>query len=143
MAELITAAELNRLAQEIERRKQEKWLKEEDAKDAEQKKLHDAFFKRDVSPDAKAHVSAAVRRAVENGLHEIMVVSFPCDWTNDSGRRINNFETDWPESLEGFAKRAYEYHLKELHPAGYKVKAKVLGFTRDGIPKDIGLFLSW
>jgi hypothetical protein len=143
MTELITAAELNRLAQELERRKQQKWLQEEEAHASQQKALHDAFFQREVSPQAKERVSQAVRRAVEGGVHEIMALSFPCDWTNDSGRRVNNFETDWPESLEGFAKRAYAYYLQELQPAGYKIKAKVLGYTREGIPKDIGLFLSW
>jgi hypothetical protein len=143
MAELITATELNRLAQEIERRKHQKWLKEEEVHAAQQKELHDAFFEREISPNAKERISGAVRRAVEGGVHEVTVVTFPCSWTNDSGRRINNFETDWPESLDGFAKRAYDYYLKELQPAGYKVKAKVIGYTQDGIPKDIGLFLSW
>ena len=143
MSDLITTAELNRLAQEIERKKQELWLKEEQSRDSEKKQLHDAFFERQIHPEVKARVSAAVRRAVEGGVSEIMVVSFPCEWTNDRGRRVNNFEADWPESLEGFAKRAFEFYDKELRPAGYKIKAKVLSFTGDGIPKEIGVYLSW
>ena len=50
-----------------------------------------------------------LRRAAELGNHEFQVITFPANYCNDSGRRINNNEQDWPDSLEGFAKRAYVY----------------------------------
>jgi hypothetical protein len=111
-------------------------------KEAEKQKLHDAFFDREIHPEVKQRVSGAVRRAAEAGQREILVVTFSSTWTSDRGRRINNREPDWPESLEGFAKRAYDYFVKELRPAGYKMRAEVLNFP-GGVPGDVGLYLSW
>ena len=56
--------------------------------------------------------------------------------------RINNNEPDWPDSLEGFAKRAYEFYLKELRPLGFKVRVQVLDFP-GGMPGTIALSLVW
>jgi hypothetical protein len=49
---------------------------------------------------------------------------------------------DWPDSLEGFAKKAYEFYQKELRPLGYKLHAQVIDFP-GGMPGEIGLFLKW
>ena len=70
------------------------------------------------------------------------MIKFPATWTNDRGRRINNAEPDWPASLEGFAKRAFDYYAKELQPLGYRVRAEVLSYN-EGVPGDIGLHLGW
>ena len=58
------------------------------------------------------------------------------------GRRINNMEPDWPQSLEGFAKKAYEYFMTELKPLGFKLSAQILDYP-GGIPGNVGLYLSW
>ncbi|HEY1385112.1 MAG TPA: hypothetical protein VGF43_15935, partial [Dongiaceae bacterium] len=57
-------------------------------------------------------------------------------------RRINNMEPDWPNSLEGFAKKAYEYYMAELKPLGFKLHAQVLDYP-GGMPGDIGMYLRW
>lgn len=142
MAGIVSPAELKKIAQEIELQKAKEALAHEEARDAEKKKLHDAFFQREILPDAKDRVSAAIRRAAEAGLHEILVITFPATWTSDKGRRINNLEADWPTSLEGFAKRAYEFYVKEMQPSGYKLRAEVVTFP-GGMPGDIALYLSW
>jgi hypothetical protein len=49
---------------------------------------------------------------------------------------------DWPDSLEGFARRAYDFYMKELRPLGYKLHAQVISFP-GGVPGEIGLFLKW
>ena len=85
---------------------------------------------------------ALVSQAAEQGLRELQVVTFPATYCNDRGRRINNAEPDWPDSLEGFAKNAMAYYEKELKPLGFKVRAEVLTFP-GGMPGDIGLFLRW
>jgi hypothetical protein len=87
-------------------------------------------------------ISKVVRAAAGNGLKQIDVLSFPASYCNDRGRRINNQLPDWPESLEGFAKRAYEFYMKELRPLGYKLHAEVVSFP-GGIPGEISLFLKW
>src|SRR5215475_1932593 len=112
--------------------------KEQDEKRA----LHEAFMSRDVHPEVMARVNAAVRRAAEQGLHEIQVVTFPASYCNDQGRRINNAEPDWPVSLEGFAKKAHEFFEAELKPLGFRSRAQILSYP-DGKLGDVGFFLSW
>jgi hypothetical protein len=114
------------------------------AKKVEQEKLamRAAFMTRDVRPDVMERVMAAVKLAAEQGQHEILIVQFPSGLLKDSGRRINNFEPDWPESLDGFAKRAFETYQTHLQPHGYKLRAQVVDYP-DGMPGEIGLFLSW
>jgi hypothetical protein len=60
--------------------------------------------------------------------HEFQVITFPANYCNDGGRRINNNEQDWPDSLEGFAQRAYVYCEKELRPLGYKLRVAILDY---------------
>ena len=98
-----------------------------------QKALHEAFLGREIHPQVMERVNAAVRVAAEQGLHEVRVVTFPATYCNDRGRRINNAEPHWPDSLEGFAKKAMEFFEKELKPLGFKARAEILTFP-GGMP---------
>jgi len=142
MAQIVSPNELKKLAEEIEIRKAREALEKSERAESEKKKLHDAFFQREIAADANDRVSDAIRRAAENGLKEVHIVTFPATWTNDKGRRINNNEPDWATSLDGFAKRAYEFYDKEMRAAGYKLRCEVLTFP-GGMPGDIGMYLSW
>ena len=114
-----------------------------DRKAADEKKaLHEAFMSRDIRSDAVDRVNAAVRRAAEARKSEIELLRFPASFCSDGGRRINNKEPDWPESLEGFAKRAYDAYVEHYKPLGFKLKAQVMEFP-GGKMGDIALFLSW
>ena len=108
----------------------------------EQRAIHEAFMSRDVHPEVMNRVNAAVKRAAEQGLHEVQVLTFPASFCNDQGRRINNGEQDWPDSLEGFAKKAHAFFEEELKPLGFKARAQVLNYP-DGRLGDIGVFLAW
>jgi hypothetical protein len=108
----------------------------------EQQALHEAFLNRKIGPEAIERFNAAVKKAAEQGQHEIMIGQFPASWCSDGGRRINNNLEDWPESLEGIAKQVYEYHVKNLAPLGYKMRVEVLNFP-GGVPGDIGIFFRW
>lgn len=70
------------------------------------------------------------------------MVTFTASYCGAGGRRINNGLPDWPESLEGFAKKAYEFYVKELRPIGYKLRAEVIDFP-GGVPGEIALVLRW
>lgn len=142
MSGVVTPKDLQKLRDEIEARKAAETIANLRKAEDEQRALHEAFLERDVAPDAADRLSNAVRRAAEQGLSEILVFKFPASWTTDRGRRINNNEEDWPDSLEGFAKRAYAYYEKELKPLGYKVRGQVLTYP-DGVPGEIGFYLSW
>ena len=70
------------------------------------------------------------------------MITFPASYCNDGGRRINNSEPDWPNSLEGFAKKAYEFYEKELKPLGYQAHVEIIDYP-GGMPGNVGMFLKW
>jgi hypothetical protein len=104
--------------------------------------LKEAFLSRDIHPEAIERINNAVSIAAKNGHLQLQVLTFPASYCNDGGRRINNLLPDWPDSLEGFAKKAFEFYEKELRPLGYKLHAEVINFP-GGVPGEIGLFLKW
>ncbi|MBX6370028.1 MAG: hypothetical protein IRZ04_18760 [Rhodospirillales bacterium] len=135
--------------QELRRRAEEKAMVEaKKAFDAMQKaedqrrELHELFMSREVRPDGMERLMAAVSRAAEDGKSELMVIRFPSTYLSDGGRAVNNFEPSWPKTLEGFARRAFEFYDQHLRQHGYKLRAQVLEFP-DGKPGDVGLFLCW
>jgi hypothetical protein len=110
--------------------------------DDEHQQLHDAFMAREIHPEVFERVSKVVRSAAERGEREVLVVRFPSQYCTDGGRALNNFEPEWPDTLAGFAKRAYEFWQKELEPQGYKLRAQGMDFP-GGVPADVGIFLRW
>lgn len=122
------------LIKEYERRKQKEA--------SEQKDLLEAFMSREIHPQVMDRINNAVRSAAQRGLHELQALSFPASYCNDRGRRINNNEPDWPDSLEGFAKTAYAFYLKELKPLGYKLRVQIMDYP-GGMPGTVAFFLVW
>jgi hypothetical protein len=104
--------------------------------------LYTAFMSRTVHPDVHARVNAALRNAAQQGKQELLVIQFSSDWCTDSGRAINNGDAAWPKTLDGFAKRAYEYWEQNLRQHGFRVRARILNYP-GGMPGDVGLFLAW
>jgi hypothetical protein len=141
-SKLLTPDDLQKLTEESMRTKIQEEFNRSKRQEDEQRQLREAFMTREIHPEVMERVNTAVRRAAEQGLHEIEVFRFPAAYCNDRGRRINNAEPDWPDSLEGFAKRAYEFYVKELRPLKFKTRAQVLSYP-EGRPGEIGLFLSW
>lgn len=142
MSELLKPSELRKLQDEVEARKVAAALEKQRKAEQERDHLHEAFMGQEIRPDVHERLNNAIRRAVENGLSELQIMSFPAAWTTDHGRRINNDEPDWPDSLDGFARRAYEFYVKEMQPLGFKVRAQILNYP-NGVPGDVGIFLSW
>ena len=139
---LLRAEDLNEIIIDAEIKKMDE-EREKKAKQAKQQaELREAFMSREIHPEVMDRINNVVRAAAGNGLKQIDVLSFPASYCNDRGRRINNQLPDWPESLEGFAKRAYEFYMSELRPLGYKLHAEVVSFP-GGIPGEISLFLKW
>jgi len=87
-------------------------------------------------------VMRLVDHAAESGQTEVQVYRFPNELCSDRGRRINNSEPDWEQTLEGRPKAAYEFWHEHLRPLGFHLKAAVLEYP-GGMPGDIGLFLTW
>ena len=142
MADLVRPDDLKKISNDAEMAKAQEYIKKTKKQEEEQRGLREAFMERDLHPEVKDRVNAAVRRAAEQGNHELQVVTFPASYCNDGGRRINNNEPDWPASLEGFAKRAHAFYEKELRPLGYKLRVEILDYP-GGMPGNVGMFLRW
>ena len=65
-------------------------------------------------------------------------MTFPCTFCSDGGRRINIADPEWPTTLQGFAKNAYDFFDKELRPLGYKLHAEIISFP-GGMPGEAAL----
>jgi hypothetical protein len=139
---LITPEQLRRIAEEKEMAQMREALEKKRRTDDERQQLRDAFMSREIHPDVFERVSKVVRAAAERGEREVLTLRFSSEYCTDGGRAINSFEPDWPKSLTGFAKVAYEFWQKELEPQGYKLRAQIMDFP-GGMPGDVGLFLRW
>ncbi len=140
--DLVKPSDLRKIAADQAMKSVDEALARKKRAEEEARQIHDAFMERDIHPDVKERVSIAVKRAAEHGEQQVLVIQFPSDWCSDRGRAINNFDPDWPKTLTGFAKRAFEYYTKELQPLGYGVRAEILNFP-GGMPGDVGLYLTW
>ena len=83
-----------------------------------------------------------VSGAADRGQTEVQVYRFPNSMCTDRGRRINNSEADWPETLQGRPKLGFEFWREHLQPLGFGLKAEVLEYP-GGMPGDIGFFVTW
>ncbi len=142
MADLLRPEDLKTISTEAEMARVQEYMTREKKREDAQRELREAFLHREIHPDVRQRVNTAIRRAAEQGRHELQVFTFPASYCNDHGRRINNNEPDWPDSLEGFARKAYEYYEKELRPLGYKLSAQVLDFP-GGMPGEVAIVLKW
>jgi hypothetical protein len=142
MSDLLKPDDLRKIADDLDMAKAKKMMEHMKVEEAERDKLKEAFNTREIHPDVKERVNNSIRRAAEQGNRRLLALTFPANYCNDQGRRINNMEPDWPQSLEGFAKKAYEYYMAELKPLGYKLHAEVMDYP-GGMPGTVGLYLSW
>jgi len=142
MAELLRPKDLNQITIDIEMEKMEEERKLKAKKEQDQSELREAFMSREIHPEVIERINRAVRIAAQDGKHQIEVLTFPNTFCSDGGRRINIGDPEWPSTLEGFAKRAYDFFQKELRPLGFKLHAEIVSFP-GGMPGDVGLFLKW
>jgi hypothetical protein len=142
MSDLLRPQDLKKITEDTEMAKARTATSQAEKEEAEASALREAFMSREVHPEVKQRINAVVARAAERGVNEIMALSFPASYCSDGGRRINNAEPDWPDSLEGFAKSAMQYYEKELRPLGYRVQVRVMDFP-GGMPGTIAMFLRW
>ena len=142
MSGLLRPQDLKQIASEAETAKmdEERRLKKKDEQQKEE--LLAAFMAREVHPEAIERINKAIRIAAENGHHQLQVLTFPSSYCSDGGRRINIGDPEWPETLEGFAKKAYEFYVKELRPLGYKISMDIVTWPK-GMPGDVAMYLKW
>ena len=142
MSDLLRPQDLKQISADAEMSKMDEERRLKQKKVDELSKLREAFMAREVQPEAFDRINAAISIAAKNGLNQIQVVTFPCSYCSDGGRRINIGDPEWPGTLEGFAKRAYDFFDREMRPLGYKLHAEIISFP-GGMPGEAVLFLKW
>jgi hypothetical protein len=105
-------------------------------------KLHESFNGREVQPEAMDRIATLVRKTIDMGDKQALVLRFPSDWLPDQGRAITNHDKDWYQKLDGFPKRAYDFFKRELEPRGFQIRAEILNWP-GGMPGEVGFFLQW
>lgn len=142
MAGILSPKELNQMAADAEMAQFDKERQARKRKEEQEAGLREAFSSRELHPEAIDRINRAISIAAKQGKNQLSVLTFPASFCNDGGRRINSFDPDWPSSLEGFAKKGYEFYEKELRPLGFKIGAEIISFP-GGMPGDVGIFLKW
>lgn len=142
MAGLLRPEDLKMIASDAEMAEAEEEKQLRQKKKQQEGELREAFMSRHVAPEAIERINNAVRVAAQNGHHHLQVITFPSSYCSDGGRKINIADPEWPTTLTGFAKDAYDFYNKELRPLGYKLQAEITSFP-GGMPGDVGLSLAW
>ena len=83
-----------------------------------------------------------VKAAAEAGQSQLLIGRFPSELCTDHGRSINMAEPNWPDTLTGLPRQAYLTWKDKLQPLGYKLSALIVDWP-EGVPGDVGLYLSW
>ena len=109
MSGLILPNQLKQISSDAEMAKMDEELLAKKHKEEQQAELREAFMSRELHPEAIDRINNAVRIAAERGQHQVEVITFPCTFCSDGGRRINIADPEWPNTLSGFAKRAYDF----------------------------------
>jgi hypothetical protein len=125
---------------EMEKVEDERKLKE--IKKRQELEFRELFLAREVQPEAIDRINHLISVAAKQGNHQLQVLTFPSSYCSDGGRRINIADPEWPSTLEGFAKKAYDFFQKELRPLGYKLHAEIISFP-GGMPGEVALVLTW
>ena len=142
--EILSAADVKRRMAEREAQKAAEELQRMKEQEEKQKAVMAEFH---APPDQSTEqlmqrVMQLVNHAAETGQSEVQVYRFPSELCTDQGRRINNSEPDWEQTLDGRPKLGYEFWSNRLKPLGFGLKAEVLDYP-GGMPGEIGFFLTW
>ena len=143
----MSADDLRAYMTELEMAKASKMLGAMDQADEARRKLVAVLREEiDVTPEKIAEIKQSLsnktRAAAGRGETEVLVMRFPSALCTDKGRAVNNAEADWPTTLTGRPRQAYEFWAEHLRPSKYKLRAMIIDWP-GGLPGDIAFFLSW
>jgi hypothetical protein len=143
-AGILSAADIKRRMAEREAARTAEELRRREAQEEQQKAVM-AEFQQPPSRTPEQllpMIMQLVSHAADRGQTEVQVYRFPNAMCTDHGRRINNAEPDWPQTLEGRPKAGYEFWRDHLRPLGFGLKAEILEYP-GGMPGDVGFFITW
>jgi hypothetical protein len=100
----------------------------------------------EITPERLARHAISIRHKLEGaakrGDTELLIAQFPVELSTDGGRAVNNADPDWPKTLVGRPRQAFEFWRDHLQPLGYRLAAMIVEWPH-GMPGDIGLLLRW
>jgi hypothetical protein len=134
--------DLRKIAEEAEMAKLREALAKRKKTEDHEHELREAFMSADVRSDVMDRVNAAVRNAAQQNRSELLALTFPAEYCVDKGRAINNGEAGWPQTLQGRARKAYDFYEQNLKDLGYKVRAEIMNYP-DGNLGEVGIYLRW
>lgn len=128
----------------VEHQKHEEEQRREAKRAAEEKHHRQAsqMLATHLTDEAWEHMMHNARALAKQGEVDYLLLRFPAELCSDHGRAVNAPDPEWPSTLRGMAADIYLRWKAELRPHGFSLTARVVDFP-DGIPGDIGLFLSW
>jgi hypothetical protein len=141
--DFLKPTDLKKVSQDAEMAKAKEAMAHIAAADEARKKLEEEFMRRDLRPNVTELLNQQLRRAAENGATSLRVMEFPAEFLTDRGRAINNADPEWPKTLQGWAARAYAYFQKDLAEKGFRLRAEIADFDREGRPGKVALYLVW
>ena len=139
---VISPDELRKAALEKEQARIHQMAEADQRRAEERHQLQEAFMNRQIQADGVARLQRALLAAAERGEDHLQVFTFPSELCTDGGRAINNSDPHWPNSLAGYAARAYEFFKTELQPHGYRLRAEIINFP-GGMPGEVAITLAW
>lgn len=133
---LLAERDARRKAMLAEREEQERLERQ---KAAEQRRHFDRY---QLTEEDERKIERRIRKAFDEGEKEVMLGSFPSEYCSDGGRRINHALPDWETTLTGAAQRVHALWERKLKPGGFGFAARIISYP-DGMPGDVGLFITW
>ncbi|MCV9967278.1 hypothetical protein OIU34_36190 [Pararhizobium sp. BT-229] len=139
----MTAEELREYADKIDTARASAAFKDMRTAEDARKLVMEKMSKRiEVTDQMRSNLLSRIKAAAVEGKTELMVLQFPVELCTDQGRAINNNEPEWPDTLTGVPRQAYEVWRDKLKPAEYRLTAMIVEWPH-GMPGDVGLFLGW
>ena len=138
------AAQIRQEAALKEAEKADEYVRLAAAADAEKRALIERLSK----PSGKSEeekiqlASSIIKRAVRNGLTEVLVYRFPNSLCTDNGRAINQQEQGWEKTLTGIPKEIFQLWVDYLKPRGYRIGYQIIDYP-GGVPGDIAITIAW
>jgi len=101
------------------------------------------YEQRALTEDDRALFLRRIRTEFLQHEREVMLATFPSDYCADGGRHINHQLEGWEDQLPGYARRIYDFWYSDLRLGGFGFDARIMSFTPEGFPRDVGLFVTW
>ncbi|HEY4249724.1 MAG TPA: hypothetical protein VGM87_00910 [Roseomonas sp.] len=101
------------------------------------------FDQRPLTDADKQFFLRRIHTEFEHHEREALLASFPSDYCSDSGRHINHHLDGWEETLPGYARRIHDFWHADLRLGGFGFSARIISFSHDMMPQDVGLFVTW